>query len=59
MKHLVLLLVTLWITCVAPSALAENPLVIRFSHVVASESPKGQAAERFAQLVVQRTAGPR
>ena len=57
MKHLVLLLVTLWITCVAPSALAENLLVIRFSHVVASESPKGQAAERFAQLVVQRTAG--
>ncbi len=38
-------------------ALADGPLVIRFSHVVASASPKGQAAEKFAQLVAQRSAG--
>jgi len=51
-----------WIVAIAaiatmPSALAELPLVIRFSHVVAPDSPKGQAAQRFANLVATRTQG--
>ena len=40
----------------AGSALAE-PIVIKFSHVVATDTPKGQAAERFKKLVEERTKG--
>jgi C4-dicarboxylate-binding protein DctP len=34
----------------ATSALAADPVVIKFSHVVAVDTPKGQAAERFKEL---------
>ncbi len=32
-------------------------IVIKFSHVVAEDTPKGQAAKRFAELVEKRTGG--
>jgi hypothetical protein len=32
------------------AAFAQAPIVIKFSHVVATDTPKGQAAERFKQL---------
>jgi C4-dicarboxylate-binding protein DctP len=32
------------------NAYAQAPIVIKFSHVVATDTPKGQAAERFKQL---------
>src|SRR4051812_25351073 len=32
-------------------------IVIKFSHVVSADAPKGQAAERFKQLAEQRTNG--
>lgn len=32
-------------------------IVIKFSHVVAEDTPKGQAARRFARLVQERTGG--
>lgn len=35
----------------------EERIVIKFSHVVAESSPKGQAANRFAALVKERTGG--
>ncbi|KKM08969.1 C4-dicarboxylate ABC transporter [Clostridiales bacterium PH28_bin88] len=35
----------------------DERIVIKFSHVVAENTPKGLAAQRFAQLVAQRTAG--
>ena len=35
----------------------DDKIVIKFSHVVAEDSPKGQAARRFAQLVGERTNG--
>jgi C4-dicarboxylate-binding protein DctP len=38
------------------TALAE-PIVIKFSHVVATETPKGQAALRFKQLAEESTKG--
>ncbi|QNT70966.1 TRAP transporter substrate-binding protein [Defluviicoccus vanus] len=38
-------------------SLAEEPIVIKFSHVVAPDTPKGQAAERFKQLAEQYTGG--
>ena len=39
------------------SALAQQPIVIKFSHVVAQSTPKGQAAERYKQLAEARTNG--
>ena len=36
---------------------AQQPIVIKFSHVVALDTPKGKAAERFKQLVEERTKG--
>ncbi|GAB6932401.1 TRAP transporter substrate-binding protein [Calditerricola satsumensis] len=51
--------------CVATGALPADPeqeglderIVIRFSHVVAEHTPKGQAARRFAELVHRYTGG--
>jgi C4-dicarboxylate-binding protein DctP len=39
------------------AARAQAPIVIRFSHVVAPDTPKGQAAERFRLLAEQYTHG--
>ena len=57
MRYLSRLLFALFAAAAIQSAIAEDVMVIRFSHVVATESPKGQAAERFAELVAQRSAG--
>lgn len=40
----------------AATAMAE-PIVIKFSHVVAVDTPKGQAAEYFKKLAEERTKG--
>lgn len=34
-----------------------EPIVIKFSHVVAPDTPKGKAAEKFKQLVEERSKG--
>ena len=39
------------------SAVAADPIVIKFSHVVATDTPKGKAAERFRQLAEKVTSG--
>lgn len=44
-------------TLLAGTAGAAEPIVIKFSHVVAADTPKGQAAEKFKQLAEQRTGG--
>lgn len=36
---------------------ANKPIIIKFPHVTAPSTPKGQAAERFRQLVAQHLAG--
>ena len=41
----------------ATSALADEPILIKFSHVVADATPKGQGALLFKQLVEERLAG--
>jgi len=41
----------------AGNALAQAPIVIKFSHVVASDTPKGKAAERFKELAEKGTKG--
>ncbi len=38
-------------------AAAQQQIVIKFSHVVARNTPKGEAAERFAQLAAAKTGG--
>lgn len=38
-------------------AYAQAPIVIKFSHVVATDTPKGQAAERFKLLAEKATNG--
>jgi C4-dicarboxylate-binding protein DctP len=55
MKMKLLLTFALLLTFVA-SAMAE-PIVIKFSHVVAVDTPKGQAAEYFKKLAEERTKG--
>ncbi len=40
-----------------PLAHAQSPIVIKFSHVVANDTPKGKAALRFKQLAEERTGG--
>jgi C4-dicarboxylate-binding protein DctP len=42
--------------CVSP-AWAQQPIVIKFSHVVAPDTPKGKAAEYFKKLAEERTKG--
>ncbi|MGI9027070.1 MAG: TRAP transporter substrate-binding protein [Burkholderiaceae bacterium] len=41
----------------AADASAQTPIVIKFSHVVANDTPKGKGAERFKQLAEERTNG--
>lgn len=50
------LLVMALVLAFATPALAE-PIVIKFSHVVAVDTPKGQAAEYFKKLAEERTKG--
>lgn len=38
-------------------AQAEEPIVIKFSHVVAADTPKGKAAEHFAKVAAEKTNG--
>jgi C4-dicarboxylate-binding protein DctP len=38
-------------------AKADNPIVIKFSHVVASDTPKGKAADKFKELAEKYTDG--
>src|SRR5512132_3636968 len=42
---------------VTPGAFAQQPVVIKFSHVVAVDTPKGKGAEQFKKLAEERTKG--
>ena len=51
-----------WVVCIAALALvapaqAQQPIVVKFSHVVAVDTPKGKGAERFKQLAEERSKG--
>src|SRR5580693_6705128 len=41
----------------AGPALAQAPIIIKFSHVVASDTPKGKAAEKFKELAEKYSNG--
>ena len=45
------------LACAAACAHAQEPIVIKFSHVVAPDTPKGKAAERFKVLAEAATEG--
>src|SRR5207244_8415189 len=38
-------------------ATAQSPIVIKFSHVVATDAPKGKASEKFKELAEKYTSG--
>src|SRR5450830_1535491 len=42
---------------IAGNACAQAPIVIKFSHVVANDTPKGKGAERFKELAEKATKG--
>ncbi|MBR1174575.1 TRAP transporter substrate-binding protein [Bradyrhizobium sp. KB893862 SZCCT0404] len=39
------------------SASAQSPIIIKFSHVVATDTPKGKASEKFKELAEKYTGG--
>lgn len=45
------------LTLVLPATSLASPIVIKFSHVVAKNTPKGQAADYFKKLAEERTKG--
>ncbi len=54
---LALLSAGLSLALAAPMALAQAPIVIKFSHVVAKDTPKGKAADKFKELAEAATKG--
>lgn len=53
-RALLLGLITVGMTATAAAA---DPIVIKFSHVVAQDTPKGKAAEKFKELAEKYTSG--
>ncbi len=51
------LLVGLFAGAISLAAYAQQPIVIKFSHVVAKDTPKGLAAEHFAKKAEELTKG--
>ena len=51
------LLAVFLMSVVAFNAWAQSPIVIKFSHVVAKDTPKGKAAEKFKELAEAATKG--
>ena len=47
MRHLILAAASVAALALTGPAFAQAPIVIKFSHVVASNTPKGAAAEKF------------
>ena len=51
------LLIGLFAGAISLAAYAQQPIVIKFSHVVANDTPKGKAAEMFAKKAAELTKG--
>jgi len=51
------LLIALFAGTMSLAAYAQQPIVIKFSHVVAADTPKGKAAEMFAKKAGELTQG--
>jgi C4-dicarboxylate-binding protein DctP len=50
MKRIALLLGTVVALALSGPALAQSPIVIKFSHVVANDTPKGKGSLKFKEL---------
>ena len=48
---------TAMIALVAGPAAADDPIVIKFSHVVAPDTPKGKGADKFKELAEKYSNG--
>ena len=57
MRKLLLAAAAIAALALAGGASAQSPIVIKFSHVVASDTPKGKAAEKFKELAEKYTDG--
>lgn len=57
MKKIALLLLVLTVVLAFTSSAMAEPIIIKFSHVVAVDTPKGLAAEYFKKLAEERTKG--
>ena len=57
MRKLILAAASVAALAVAGPASAQSPIVIKFSHVVASNTPKGAATEKFKELAEKYTDG--
>jgi len=57
MHKLILAAASVAALALAGPASAQSPIVIKFSHVVASNTPKGAAAEKFKELAEKYTDG--
>src|SRR6266404_3040597 len=57
MRKLILAAASAVVLALAGPASAQSPIVIKFSHVVASNTPKGAAAEKFKELAEKYTDG--
>src|SRR4051812_5681660 len=57
MRKLILAAASITALALAGPALADDPIVIKFSHVVATNTPKGLAAEKFKELAEKYAAG--
>jgi C4-dicarboxylate-binding protein DctP len=57
MRRLILAAASAASLALAGPALAQSPIIIKFSHVVAADTPKGKAAEKFKELAEKYTDG--
>jgi C4-dicarboxylate-binding protein DctP len=57
MRKLVLAAASIAALALVGPAAAQQPIIIKFSHVVASDTPKGKAADKFRELAEKYTGG--
>jgi C4-dicarboxylate-binding protein DctP len=57
MRKLLLVAATAAIFIAPGAVMAQAPIVIKFSHVVAADTPKGKGAEKFKELAEKYTSG--
>jgi C4-dicarboxylate-binding protein DctP len=57
MRHLIFAAASVAALAFVAPASAQTPIVLKFSHVVASDTPKGKAAEKFKELAEKYTNG--
>ncbi len=57
MRKLILAAASVAALALVGPASAQSPIIIKFSHVVASDTPKGKAADKFKELAEKYTNG--